>query len=97
MHSGWILDVTRLPDFFPHWLSIQVKGRVMCINYPLTGGVLEIDMTTSAMFIGKTGMREADMMTAVKSMYGLSKEPLMQYVPWSDGTIFIDISLSITN
>ncbi|KAH6909716.1 hypothetical protein BKA70DRAFT_1425434 [Coprinopsis sp. MPI-PUGE-AT-0042] len=52
-----LLDVSRLNDFFVHFLYILVTNRVRCINWPLTSGVPEIDFVGSKQLFGGKAWR----------------------------------------
>jgi hypothetical protein len=80
-----LLEVDKLAQFFSHWLSIQANNKVMCINYPLTAGLLKLNITASAALYGKLGIRHQDMLASAKAMYANDANRL-RYVSWCQET-----------
>ncbi|KAH6888335.1 hypothetical protein BKA70DRAFT_1235428 [Coprinopsis sp. MPI-PUGE-AT-0042] len=80
-----LLDVSKLNDFFLHFLDILVTNRVRCINWPLTSGVPEIDFTGSKQLFGGKGMGDSDTLSLGNAyLYEKPENLPVMFECWTD-------------
>ncbi|KAH6911875.1 hypothetical protein BKA70DRAFT_1219955 [Coprinopsis sp. MPI-PUGE-AT-0042] len=87
---GAALNVSRIRNFYPQFLTILAENQLRLVNYPRRGGVLERDMGTSASLFGEVGLSDLEMFTCFNAFFQRKTSPdrppppALRYEPWTE-------------